>query len=247
MTIYIGSARSDENGNYSGGKPGDQKQTSTNDLKGEVSQQAFYVHKKGWDVLRAKTQVISQGIANAMIRACANACIGYSQSGRLEIIKNGTRTRIPTNCDCSSLVRQCINEASALNVGNFTTATEKDVLMRTGMFDLYPYTPDFVLKTGDILVTKTKGHTAVVTSGEVKSSNSQVAFATTRQTLRVGSKGKDVLYLHKRLKEMGYGVDPNNDYFDSMTKMCVVYYQSTHDLKPDGIVGQKTWAELEKA
>lgn len=245
MTIYIGSARSDEKGTYSGGKPGDQKQTSTNDLKGEVSIQPFYIHKKGWLVLRPRTKTIAQGMADAMIRACANACIGYSQSDRLGIIKNGTRTKTLTNCDCSSLVRQCINEASALNVGNFTTANEVDVLMATGMFELIPYERGMKLYSGDVLVTKTKGHTAIVTMGEVKTSP-EVAYTTTRSTLRFGSRGNDVKYLHSQLKKLKYGVNPESDYFDSTTKLCVINFQAVHNLDPDGVVGQKTWAEIDK-
>ena len=245
MTIYIGSARSDENGKYSGGKPGDQKQTGTPDYKGEVSIQPFYIHKKGWEVLRPRTKALAQGIADAMIRACANACIGYSQSDRLGIIKNGTRTNTPTNCDCSSLVRQCVNEASALNVGNFNTANEVVVLMSTGMFDVFSYVAGMKLYSGDILVTKTKGHTAIVTMGEQKTSP-EVGYATTRDTLRVGSKGKDVKYLHSQLKKLKYGVNPDSDYFDATTKICVINFQVVHDLTPDGVVGQKTWAEIEK-
>ena len=245
MTIYIGSARSDENGKYSGGKPGDQKQTGTPDYKGEVSIQPFYIHKKGWEVLRPLTKALAQGIADAMIRACANACIGYSQSDRLGIIKYGTRTNTPTNCDCSSLVRQCVNEASALNVGNFNTANEVVVLMSTGMFDVFSYVAGMKLYSGDILVTKTKGHTAIVTMGEQKTSP-EVGYATTRETLRVGSKGKDVKYLHFQLKKLKYGVNPDSDYFDATTKICVINFQVVHDLTPDGVVGQKTWAEIEK-
>ena len=45
--VYIGSARKDERGKYSGGAKGDQLQKSTPDYKGEVSQQPFYVHSKG--------------------------------------------------------------------------------------------------------------------------------------------------------------------------------------------------------
>lgn len=245
MTIYIGSARSDENGKYSGGKPGDQKQTSTNDLKGEVSIQPFYIHKKGWDVLRPRTKALAQGMADAMIRACSNACIGYSQSDRLGIIKNGTRTNISTNCDCSSLVRQCVNEASALNVGNFNTANEAVVLMATGMFEMFSYVPGIKLYSGDVLVTKTKGHTAIVTMGEVKTTP-EVGYATSRATLRYGSKGKDVQYLHQQLKKLKYGVNPDSDYFDSTTKICVINFQVTHNLEPDGVVGPKTWAEIAK-
>lgn len=69
---------------------------------------------------------------------------------------------------------------------------------------------------------------------------------TGRETLRVGSKGNDVLYLHKQLKKLKYGVDTNSNYFDSTTKICVINFQATHNLEPDGIVGKLTWAEIDK-
>ena len=47
MALIIGSARHDENGTYSGGRNGDQDGT-------EVSTQTYYVHKKGWQLVRAK-------------------------------------------------------------------------------------------------------------------------------------------------------------------------------------------------
>ena len=67
-----------------------------------------------------------------------------------------------------------------------------------------------------------------------------------REVLRVGSKGKDVKYLHSQLKKLKYGVNPDSDYFDATTKICVINFQVVHDLTPDGVVGQKTWAEIEK-
>jgi peptidoglycan hydrolase-like protein with peptidoglycan-binding domain len=68
-----------------------------------------------------------------------------------------------------------------------------------------------------------------------------------RETLRVGSKGNDVLYLHKQLKKLGYGVDPNSNYFDSTTKMCVLNFQAAHPpLEVDGVVGKNTWKEIDK-
>ena len=56
MGIIIGSARADENYKYSGGRRGDQRQKSSYDTSGEVSLQSFYVHKKGWYILRPKKQ-----------------------------------------------------------------------------------------------------------------------------------------------------------------------------------------------
>ena len=67
-----------------------------------------------------------------------------------------------------------------------------------------------------------------------------------RPTLRIGSKGEDVLYLHKQLKKCGYGVDPKSDYFSSLTDLCVQNFQVSHFLKSDGIVGPLTWAEIDK-
>lgn len=176
MGVMIGSARIDESGKISGGKAGDQKQTSTPDYKGEVSQQPFYVHKKGWIVLRPKNKNIAMRIASAMIRACNNKHIGYGQNGRLGIIKYGTSTDTDTEGDCSSTVRQCVKEASGKDPGDFNTSTEVNALMKTGLFEKIPYTKGMPLYEGDILVTKTKGHTAVVTVGnEDKKSLEQVA------------------------------------------------------------------------
>lgn len=62
-----------------------------------------------------------------------------------------------------------------------------------------------------------------------------------REVLRVGSKGNDVLYLHKQLKKLKYGVDVNSNYFDSTTKLCVMNLQASNDLTPNGVVCDKTW------
>ena len=166
MSVIIGSARSDENKQYSGGKKGDQRQTSSVDTSGEVSMQNFYVHKKGWYVLRPKDKLTADMIACKMKDACNNKNIGYSQSDRLSIITNGINTLQPTNCDCSSLVRECIREASGKDVGNFTTSNEANILEKSGLFNTrVVYKQGMNLYSGDVLVTKEKGHTAIVTNG----------------------------------------------------------------------------------
>lgn len=166
MSIIIGSARSDENKQYSGGKKGDQRQTSSNDTSGEVSMQPFYIHKKGWYVLRPKDKLVADMIACKMKDACNNKNIGYSQSDRLSIISNGINTLQPTNCDCSSLVRECIREATGKDVGNFTTSNEAQVLEKSGLFNTrVSYKSGMNLYAGDVLVTKEKGHTVIVVTG----------------------------------------------------------------------------------
>lgn len=168
MQVIIGSARSDENGKASGGQLGDQKQIIAPDYKGEVSMQTFYVHKLGWRVIRFKSVEHAKKFAVAMERACNNPNIGYDQSGRYAILKVGTYTTTPTECDCSSLVRQCFKEATGIDPGDFNTATEKDKLLQTGLVEVIEYRDGLTLYTGDILVTKTKGHTAGVTSGATR-------------------------------------------------------------------------------
>ena len=59
MSLVVGSARIDESGHISGGKPGDQ-------TGNEVSTQAYYVHSKGWYCLRPK----SITVANPLQKLC---------------------------------------------------------------------------------------------------------------------------------------------------------------------------------
>ena len=159
MATIIGSARIDEKGQLSGGQAGDQTGK-------EVSTQEFYVHSKGWNIIRAKDKTIALELAKAMLRACENKNIGYDQYNRLDIIRKSTDTSTPSECDCSSLVRRCVIEASGVDPGNFTTANELTMLEKTNLF--YPkitYSSKVKLYTGDILVTQSKGHTAIVVSG----------------------------------------------------------------------------------
>lgn len=172
MEVIIGSARIDENGHIAGGAAGDQKQNSVPDFKGEVSMQPYYTHAKKWLVLRPKNPEHAMKIAAAMITACNNKNIGYDQNGRYGIIKNGTNAKVPTECDCSSLVRRCIIEATWKDPGDFNTSTEVSILLKTGLFEDARDAAIAPLCTGDILVTKTKGHTAVVTAGYPRKSYS---------------------------------------------------------------------------
>ena len=174
MTIYIGSARIDENGNATGGAAGDQLQTSsTNDLKGEVSMQTMYTHSKGWYIFRAKSATHATKLAVAMKTACNNANIGYDQNQRNGIWTYGTATTTKTECDCSSLVRQCMIEAGMTDPGNIRTATMPTKLAATGEFYgkiSYTSQTKTPVYNGDILVTKSSGHTVIVVSGSSRPS-----------------------------------------------------------------------------
>ena len=162
--VKVGSARIDENGNISGGKPGDQ-------TKKEVAIEPYYSHRQGWFMLRAKDVQVAKKIAQAMIEGCNNDNIGYDQIGRYGVINNLkiygriAKIAIKTEADCSSLVRACCIQAG-INVGDFNTSSEVVVLENTGAFEkAVAVTPHTKLCEGDILVTRTKGHTVVVTEG----------------------------------------------------------------------------------
>lgn len=167
MAILIGSARHDENGNYTGGKAGDQLQTSVGDLTGECSMQTFYVHSKGWYVLRPVTKSLAKDIAFAMATLCNNKSAGYSQSCQRTSVDDITSI-VPFNIDCSKGVRDCIYYASKKDVGNFTTANEVSVLEKSGLFEThfaYVNQTKTPIYDGDVLVTKTKGHTVIIVTG----------------------------------------------------------------------------------
>lgn len=173
MTYYIGSARHDENGKYAGGKAGDQTGQ-------EVATQKMYNYfsKGGWVCYRPKTGIEAKRLKNAMLTACSNPNIGYSQSDRYGIIRSGTDTKKPTNADCSTLVRECIIEAITTDIKDFTTANEGAALMQTGCFKkIGIVTTLSKLYEGDVLVTARKGHTAIVTAGHQRGSKSKKASA----------------------------------------------------------------------
>lgn len=165
MAVKIGSARIDENGHARGGKIGDQTGK-------EVSTQNWYKHSKGWVVIRAKGAFEAERIAQAMEAACKNNNIGYDQGNRLSLWNKAKPKGffpglVDEKCetDCSALVRVCCAYAGIITP-NFTTANEKSVLKSTG--DFYIITDSKVcdssayLLRGDILCTKTQGHTVVV-------------------------------------------------------------------------------------
>ncbi len=170
--VKIGSARSNEFGGINGGLPGDQKGGA------EVSIQDWYQHPKGWIVIRAKDPAVRNKIADNMEAGCHNDHIGYCQNHRDTALVSAkpygydlSKVTKDVEVDCSKLVQICCLYAG-VKVGDFSTDTgrfgEVETLRKTGAFDVltdaeHCQKPDNLLR-GDILVTKTKGHTVVVTS-----------------------------------------------------------------------------------
>ena len=67
-----------------------------------------------------------------------------------------------------------------------------------------------------------------------------------RRTLRNGMEGDDVKELQTLLGKNGYSIVPDG-VFGSNTEEAVRKYQATRNLTADGVVGPKTWAELDAA
>jgi hypothetical protein len=247
MAIYIGSARHDENGKYCNGADGDSLQSSaTFDTAGEVSMQTFYVHSKGWDIIRAKDATIATKIAERMKTACNNACIGYDQYNRLGVITYGIDTTTKTECDCSSLLRACVKEASGTDPGNFTTANAKAKLVATGLFEYVgKYASGTTLYTGDILCTCTKGHIVAVVSGTSRTSTSTSTKPTiAKPTIKKGSSGTQVKYLQQ---DLNYLINADLDVDGScgaLTIAALKKWQKANGLTDDGSYGPASYAKM---
>lgn len=239
MSLIVGSARIDENGKTSGGKAGDQTGK-------EVCTQAYYMHSKGWYALRAKSVTHANALAVAMKEACNNNKIGYDQNERNGVItqlkKYGSLSKIATatECDCSSLVRACIIQATGKDVGNMTTGNLATTLENSGLFDTKKnVTGESMLYNGDILVTKTKGHTVIVVSGRAR--------AETKSYLSKGDKGDAVKTMQTMLIAIGYscGSYGTDGDFGSDSDKALRKFQEDYNLTVDGKYGSNSKTKLE--
>lgn len=257
-TVYVGSARSDERGKANSGKAGDQNGGK------EVSKQKWYKHSKGWRVLRCKIPEMRKFIAEAMEWACANNLIGYDQYQRLTLYNdvkafnfNPSKTTKAVETDCSALVRVCVLYALRKtgrnnSIADFITSNQASVLLATGLFEelkgtKYTNQPDYLM-AGDILVTKTKGHTVIVLNSGDKAGDDtpEAPKILGSRILKNGMEGADVKELQKMLLELNYDLGKWRDDgdFGDATEDAVRKFQKEHDCDVDGEVGSETLAAL---
>lgn len=250
MAVLVGSARIDERGKATGGVAGDQTGK-------EISTQAWYKHSKGWNVLRCKDTEKAAKIAECMKAACASKLIGYDQGQRgtlYSALKDKgfdiAQLDRAVETDCSALVRVCCAYAG-ITVGNFRTTNEKSMLLATGEFDQlkgakYENQADY-LRAGDILVTKTQGHTVVVLNDGAKAETLKyIDYTLGDRELYNGCVGEDVRELQQRLIDAGFscgdaGADAE---FGDATELAVISFQHTVFIDGDGIVGKETLGKL---
>lgn len=281
MAVIIGSARGDEHGGSGwdgNAKAGDQKQKSTDDWKGEVSKQNWYLHSKGWIVVRAKDPKVREKIAKGMEIACRNKNYGYDQSQNRSawdyLKKFGfdmEKLDTPKETDCAQLVRLCIHYAG-LTTPDFYTATLVEVLKKTGYFEIltsdkYCKSSDYLLR-GDILCTKTKGHTVVVLTNGPKATQTVTSPIETSKPapspslivgtcsialkkFMPGAKDPQIKTIQRLLNDLGYK-DKNGKklVIDGELGEKTVYALSKFqaekklDIATPGSVAAKTWRAL---
>ena len=199
----------------------------------------------------------AEKIAKCMEMACANNNIGYCQTHRDDLRKISVKynysvdkVKVKVEVDCSALVRVCCLYAG-INVGDFNTASQKSVLERTGKFEVITdksvCNSSDKLRHGDILVTKTKGHTVVVlTNGEnagsatdsKNESNGGNVYMFEVGTIKKGSTGKQVKLAQKILKGLKYYTGSIDGDFGSNTDKAVKAYQKAKGLGVDGVIGK---------
>lgn len=246
MSVIIGHAIYDEDGNTAGGAAGDQTGK-------EVCRREWYARENGWTaVFRAKDPAVAEKIAKTMEAACDNSKIGYDQNQRTTLyIKakaaNWDISKITVNCecDCSTLVAVCVNAAGITVSKDMYTGNERAVLTATGAFEVLAdskyLASDEYLTRGDIIMGP--GHTAVVLENGAKIT--EEGYTMEMRTLKKGMKGEDVKALQILLEGRGYPCGKGaTGSFGSGTENAVKKYQKAKGLTADGIVGEKTMRSL---
>ena len=192
MAVKIGSARIDENGRAHGGAAGDQTGR-------EVAVQDWYLHKKGWRVFRCADPEKAELMAQNMQAACDNPNIGYDQYQRHALYKAAkpagfNLSKVKTRCetDCSALIRVLLARIGVDVPEEFRTGNMPSYLKKSGMFaeltgDRYQKQSAY-LRRGDILVTKTSGHTVMVLSDGPKAGSAGATGAGREEVAAAGGR-----------------------------------------------------------
>lgn len=169
MSVKIGHAAIDENGNITGGKSGDQNGR-------EVKISNYYSPAGGWDyTIRAKRRTIAFDMATVCRILCSDGKVGYDQCNRNSLhkelqdigydIKRLSEIKM-CETDCSAFMVACAIAAGAKSMeytGNApTTRTMRDAFLYSGDFMILDGNENPLI--GDIRV-KEGVHTVMIVNG----------------------------------------------------------------------------------
>lgn len=261
MAIKTGNASISEKGTIRGAA-GDQTGK-------EVYIRTWYRHSKGWVTLRFKDRRLAEYAAEAMEIICRDDDVGYDQIQNQDLWnlleENGFDVRNInklTETDCARLVRVCVQYAcikAGLNIKipDFYTATMKNALKKTGLFEVLTAskynTQDAYLLRGDLQVTLTKGHAWIVlengskSGAENKPIEPEKEYELGERILKPGMEGEDVKELQEYLNQLGYDAGAVDGEYGDNTEQAVRAFQLDHDCEMDGEAGPETLAALDEA
>lgn len=236
----------DERGKTKGGKAGDQTGR-------EAYKRLWYLHKLGWYVLRPIDPKDAEIIATTMEDIVENDNIGYDQGQRNTLLDAGRKvgydaSKITTKVegDCSKGVQFCCF-AAGIQAGKwndgFRTGNMIPTMMATGRFvkltaNKYCRTSVNLMR-GDILVTRSSGHTTVIITD-----GSNIKRVLGSRPLTRGAEGPDVEALQQALKTLGYGgllgkwgekKDGVDGEYGNATMAAVKAFEKDHSLRIDGM------------
>jgi peptidoglycan hydrolase-like protein with peptidoglycan-binding domain len=130
------------------------------------------------------------------------------------------------------------------------------MLSKTGLFEpQMTYTTGTTLYTGDILVTKTSGHTVIVVKGKARK---KTKLRAAKPVLRKDDTGAEVEMLQRDLNKLGFSgkdrkrLEVDGD-FGTNTDYALRNFQKTHNytedepLEVDGIYGKKSYSAMKTA
>lgn len=87
---------------------------------------------------------------------------------------------------------------------------------------------------------------AIATAGSLTVlTGAETASAATHSTVRVGSRGSQVLVLQRRLSSLGYWLGAADGQFGDLTRQAVVALQKVAGLGRDGVCGPLTWTRVD--
>jgi N-acetylmuramoyl-L-alanine amidase len=90
-----------------------------------------------------------------------------------------------------------------------------------------------------------KGAAVATTAGSLTIFAGGTALAASHPTLRMGSRGSQVLGLQRRLTTLGYWLGGPDGDFGDLTRQAVMAIQKVARISRDGVCGPATWARVD--